>query len=140
MSHVKVRKLVGEVPIVTAVLSGIASFDAEGIAEVSADIAEVLLSIEGEYELADASEAGALQASKEEQERLAAEAEEEAARQAQEAIDAQAQADQEALQALAGDPDEDHTPDPVVAPASEVVTPPPVAPTRHRKAPATPAK
>lgn len=139
MSNVKVRKLVGEMPIITAVLSGIASFDANGIAEVSADIAEVLLSIEGEYELADASEAGALKASLEEQERLQAEEAQEAARLEQEAVAAQEQADLEAQELLAGE-EEDHASEVAEEVVPEVIEPPAAPAVPKRKAPATPAK
>lgn len=139
MSDVKVRKLVGEFPIVTAVLSGIASFDAEGIAEVSAEIAEVLLGIEGEYTLADASEGDALKEQLKENAQLQAEADTKAAeaqaQALQDSADAQERADQEAADLLkdAEDEDADEDKEEVAKTASEETSF--VAPVTHAAAP-----
>lgn len=50
---VKVRKFRGEFPEKVAVLSDVAHFDAEGIAEVSEEVAEVLAGIPHEYEVVE---------------------------------------------------------------------------------------
>lgn len=62
MSTIKVRKIAGEFPIITAVLTEQVEFDAEGYAEASEAAAEVLAQIPNEYEILDADALAKIQA------------------------------------------------------------------------------